>query len=126
MRHLVRLLAVGTFGLLAGCVEQPQPAPNASSYIPHYYSGGNYPPGTPSGGYGYSSYYQQVYPQNPFFRPPAPSAVQSSTSTVSLISPAEAAPPPRIAPPPVASPEPPSTPTDSSCGWWDPCHLWQH
>jgi hypothetical protein len=125
MRNLVRLLAVGTLGLLVGCAEQQQPAPNA--------------------GYGYSSYYRQVYPQNPFFRPyqqPQPTypqlppgAGQPSTSSFSLISPAEASdlaarasatpapPPPRIAPP---QSDPPATPADSSCGWWDPCHLWQH
>jgi hypothetical protein len=123
MWNIVRSSVIVAVVLLAGCAEQQQqPAPSA--------------------GYGYSSYYRQVYPANPFFRPyqPAqaypqlpPGAAQPSTSSFSLIPQAEAAPapapyvpPPRIAPaPPIASPEP-STPADTSCGWWDPCHLWQH
>jgi hypothetical protein len=120
MWNIVRSSVIVAVVLLAGCAEQ-QPAPSA--------------------GYGYSSYYRQVYPANPFFRPyqqpqPAypqlpPGAAQPSTSSFSLVPQAEAAPapapyvpPPRIAPPQVDPP--PATPADSSCGWWDPCHLWQH
>ena len=74
MRNLVRSSAIGAVALLAGCAEQGQyPAQNT--------------------GYGYSSYYRQVYPQNPFFRPyqPAqaypqlpPGAAQPSGSSFSL------------------------------------------
>jgi hypothetical protein len=111
MRNLVRSSAIGAVALLAGCAEQGQyPAQNA--------------------GYGYSSYYRQVYPQNPFFRPyqpaqPAypqlpPGAAQPSGSSFSFIPQAEAA-PAQPSPPPAPS-QP--VPVDRSCGWWRVSDLW--
>jgi hypothetical protein len=122
MRNIVQSSAIGALALLAGCTEQP----------------GQYP--APNTGYGYSSYYRQVYPQNPFFRPyqPAqaypqlpPGAGQPSTSTFSLISPAEASDlAARAAATPTQAPSPPPlTPSqpvavDRSCGWWRVSNLW--
>jgi hypothetical protein len=120
MWNIVRSSVIGAVVLLAGCAEQQQlqPAPSASSYIPHFYTGGNYPAAptiiTPSIGLAL--------------------APRLGSSSFSLTPQAEAAPapapyvpPPRIAPPqPDPAPAPSATPADSSCGWWDPCHLWQH
>jgi hypothetical protein len=115
MKILVRSSAIGAVVLLAACAEQPPPAPGTSSYIP--YTGPYLPPAEP----------QPLipYPQLP------PAAVQPSTSSFSLISPAEAAPAqapyvPPLRPAPTPPSEPPATPADTDCGWWDPCHLWQH
>jgi hypothetical protein len=111
MRNLVRSSAIGAVALLAGCAEQGQyPAQNT--------------------GYGYSSYYRQVYPQNPFFRPyqPAqaypqlpPGAAQPSGSSFSFLPQAEAA--PAQPPPPPPAPSQPVA-VDRSCGWWRVSDLW--